>query len=177
MKVICISGKAESGKDSTGDILAGNLSDRGKSVLVTHFADLLKYICKEYFDWNGDKDEFGRSLLQDVGSEIRKRNEDYWVEFISFILKSFSNKWEYVIIPDCRYPNEVSVLKKNEFNVMHVRVDRPNHESSLTEEQKMHISETAMDDVKPDIVISNDGTLINLRDTVRTFIKEVLHEG
>lgn len=42
-------------------------------VLVTHFGDLVKYVCEKFFDWDGVKDESGRSLLQYVGTnKVRK---------------------------------------------------------------------------------------------------------
>ena len=59
MKVICISGKAQHGKDTTAAILKELLEADGKSVKIAHFADLLKFICKTYFDWDGQKDERG----------------------------------------------------------------------------------------------------------------------
>ena len=79
-----------------------------KRVLICHYADLLKYICKTFFVWDGVKDEKARSLLQRVGTDtIRKQNPDYWVEFISEFLKMFPDEWDYVLIPDARFPNEI----------------------------------------------------------------------
>lgn len=69
MKVILVSGKARSGKDSFAEELKKILIEKNKRVLVTHYAGLLKYICGEFFDWDGEKDEYGRSLLQKVGTE------------------------------------------------------------------------------------------------------------
>ena len=56
---ICISGKAQNGKDTSAEIFKNELVIRGHSVLVIHQADLLKYICKAFFNWNGEKDEAG----------------------------------------------------------------------------------------------------------------------
>lgn len=64
MQVCTISGKAGAGKDTFAKYLAAELEGRNQSVLVTHYADVLKYICKEYLGWNGNKDEFGRAMLQ-----------------------------------------------------------------------------------------------------------------
>ena len=55
MKIICISGKAGHGKDYTANLLKEELEARGYSVLITHNADLLKYICKTFLGWNGEK--------------------------------------------------------------------------------------------------------------------------
>ena len=57
MNVILISGKARSGKDSFANALSEILQSKDKKVLITHYADLLKYVCRQFFDWNGEKDE------------------------------------------------------------------------------------------------------------------------
>ena len=50
MKVITISGKAQNGKDTTAGLLKAALEADGYKVLITHYADLLKYICKHSLD-------------------------------------------------------------------------------------------------------------------------------
>lgn len=57
MNVILISGKARSGKDSFANALSEILQSKNKKVLITHYADLLKYVCRQFFNWNGEKDE------------------------------------------------------------------------------------------------------------------------
>ena len=62
--IICISGKAGSGKDYFANLLDGFLTDSlGKTVLITHYADLVKYCCTKFFHWDGVKDTKGRTLL------------------------------------------------------------------------------------------------------------------
>lgn len=176
MKVILISGKAQNGKDTVAGSLHKALIDDGKRVLVTHYADLLKYICRNYFGWDGNKDENGRQMLQYVGTDvIRKQNPTLWVDFVAMILKYFHENWDYVIIPDCRFPNEVSTMIDNGFDTIHLRVVRDNFESPLTEEQQKHPSETALDDVEPDFYIKNNGTLDELNKTITKWIKESLY--
>ena len=51
MKVITISGKAQNGKDTTAGLLKAALEADGYKVLITHYADLLKYICKQFFGY------------------------------------------------------------------------------------------------------------------------------
>ena len=169
MKIICLSGKAQHAKDTSASFLKETLEARGKKVLIAHYADVLKYICTAFFNWDGKKDEVGRSLLQYVGTErIRSKNENYFVSFIESILSMFPDEWDYVLIPDCRFPNEIDFLKTLDHDVVHLRIirDTPGWVSPLTEEQQNHISETALDDVKPDFVILNCGTLNDLKDRV-----------
>lgn len=161
---MCITGKAQHGKDTTAKYMKDILESQGYRVLITHFGDLLKYICKTFFDWDGKKDEYGRSLLQYVGTEkIRSVSPDFWVDFIANILGIFKNEWDYVLIPDCRFPNEYEMLKSYRYNTYLVRVTRPNFVSPLTEEQQKHKSETALDNYTYDFTIYNDGDLKDLK--------------
>lgn len=174
MKVICISGKARAGKDTSAEIIKKTLVGSGHRVLVTHYADLLKYICKTFLNWDGVKDAKGRSLLQYAGTEvIRAKDPNYWVNFILSILRNFDSNWDFVLIPDTRFPNEINVLKENGFDVVHLRIERPDSESELSEEQKSHSSETALDDVVPDFVIENSGTITYLARNLLWFVGQI----
>lgn len=166
MRVICISGQAGAGKDTVGQIIKEQLEQQGKSVLVTHNADLLKYLCRTLFDWDGQKDEAGRSLLQYVGTDIvRKQRPDFWVNFLISIFDLFGDNWDYAIIPDCRFPNEIDRLKEAGYHATHIHIER-DAASTLTEEQRKHPSETALDMVIPDYVVKNNGTIDDLRHSI-----------
>lgn len=167
MKVICISGKAQHGKDTTAGMMKTALEGMGHTVLIAHYGDLLKYVCRAFFGWNGEKDAYGRSLLQKVGTGIvREQRPNFWVDFIKDLLSMFPNEWDFVIIPDSRFPNEIESLKQAGLSVIHLRVRRENFESPLTTEQQNHPSETALDHVVPDFLIVNDGTLEDLYNKV-----------
>ena len=177
---ICISGKAQNGKDTSAEIFKNELIIRGHSVLVIHQADLLKYICKAFFNWNGEKDEAGRTLLQQVGTNvIRKVEPDFWVDFIAKVTGFFKDTWDYIIVPDTRFPNELEKLKANDANVFHVRVIREGFKSPLTEEQQQHPSETALDGIESDFTLINDkgiddlyGGVVSILDAIEERIKE-----
>ena len=177
---ICISGKAQNGKDTSAEIFKNELVIRGHSVLVIHQADLLKYICKAFFNWNGEKDEAGRTLLQQVGTNvIRKVEPDFWVDFIAKVTGFFKDTWDYIIIPDTRFPNELEKLKADDANVFHVRVIRKDFKSPLTEEQQRHPSETALDGIESDFTLLNDkgiddlyGCVVGILDAIEQRIKE-----
>lgn len=156
MKIICISGKAQHGKDTSAELLNHMLQNHGKRTVIMHYADLLKYICEKYFGWNGLKDAAGRTLLQKVGTDIvRKRAPDYWVNHLVKLIDVFYDVWDYVIIPDTRFPNEIDTWKESGYDVVHVRIDRPYFNSPLDAEQQQHPSETALDNVAPDWWITN----------------------
>lgn len=173
-KVICISGKARHGKDTVAEIVRNLLIERGQRVGIVHYADLLKYFCKTYFGWDGNKDEKGRSILQHVGTDVvRKKEPDYWVDFLINFLHLFEDEWDYVLVPDCRFPNEVDGFV-NEFLFSHWRVQRPNFDNQLTEEQKQHPSETALDKHWLDELIINDGTIEELTNKLSSLVDEML---
>ena len=177
---ICISGKAQNGKDTSAEIFKNELIIRGHSVLVIHQADLLKYICKAFFNWNGEKDEAGRTLLQQVGTNvIRKVEPDFWVDFIAKVTGFFKDTWDYIIVPDTRFPNELEKLKANDANIFHGRVIREGFKSPLTEEQQQHPSETALDGIESDFTLINDkgiddlyGGVVSILDAIEERIKE-----
>lgn len=176
MTVFAISGHAQHGKDTVANALGNRLLEDGHKVLVTHYADLLKYICRMYFGWNGEKDEQGRHILQYVGTDVvREMRPDFWVDFVIAILEMFGENWDYVIIPDSRFPNEINRLKDYGFDVQHLRVVRPGFENNLTLEQRMHPSETALDDVQPDTTIFNSGTIDDLDIQIATYTKEHIY--
>lgn len=173
IKIFTVSGKAQHGKDTFANILYKELTNKGHRVLLTHYADLLKFICKSLFNWNGEKDKKGRQILQYVGTDIvRKERPNYWVEFVIDMIDLFGENWDYVIIPDTRFPNEIDMLKEKYDKVEHIRVVRPNFTSTLTEEQLKHPSEIALDNVIPDITIFNQGTMEELKELVNNYIKD-----
>lgn len=177
MKVILISGKAQSGKDTAASLMRKKLESDNHRVLIAHYADLLKFICRNYFGWDGIKDEKGRRVLQYVGTDvIRKDNPSLWVDFAAQMLKYSNGNWDYVIIPDCRFPNELSGMIQHGFDTVYLRIVRDNFDSPLTEEQQKHSSETALDDYKPDYCIHNNGTLEDLEKMINKWIKEILYE-
>jgi len=149
----------------------------GYSVLITHYADLLKFICQSYFGWDGQKNEYGRSLMQYVGTDIvRKQDKNFWVDFIAKVLTWFHSSWDYVIIPDCRFENEIYRFVELGFEVTHVRVKRDHAPQTLTAEQANHPSETELDNVSPDFLIQNQGDIADLRNRVEKYIEEKLYE-
>ncbi len=176
MNIIAISGHAQHGKDTFALMLRSILEEHGETVLIAHYGDLVKYICRKFFRWNGEKDDYGRHLLQYVGTDIvRQQCPDFWVDFIVQMLKLFGDNWSYVLIPDTRFPNEIDGLLEAGFRTRHLRIVRPDFVSPLTEEQQQHPSETALDSVTPDDLILNDGSLEHLELLAEQYVKEKIY--
>lgn len=171
MIVLTISGKARAGKDTVAGMLREKMEAKGKKVLIMHYADLLKYLCTSLFGWDGNKDEKGRTLLQYVGTEIvREKEPDFWVDFVEHILHLFDGEWDFVLIPDARFPNEVERLRESSFRAKNLRIDREGYDNGLTPEQKAHPSETSVDLIRYDYIIRNIGTLEDLDHLADEFI-------
>jgi len=178
MKIICISGKAQHGKDTTAKFLQEQLENNGYRVKITHFADHLKHICKDYFGWDGVKDEKGRNILQHIGTEvIRERSPDYFADYLVNFLSMFYDEWDYVIIPDCRFPNEFEIFTAYGMDAILLRVVRPGFLSPLTQEQQAHPSETALDNYEHDFVIVNSGSKAELKSSIGHFTENFIRRA
>lgn len=156
-KIILFSGKAENGKTTAAELLKDILESEGQSVVITRYAYYLKDLAKRYCNWDGQKDEAGRRLLQVLGTDIirQKLNKpNFHVGRICEDIEICQDYIDYVIIDDARFPNEIYYPKAMFGDkVVSVRVNRKNHKSSLTSEQQKHISEIALDDFNFDFKI------------------------
>lgn len=174
MRVILISGTARSAKDTSAFMMKELFEKKGKKVLIIHYADNLKLFCKNHLGWDGDKTKKeGRELLQWFGTDVvRKNYEDTWVDMEVALLKGIKTLYDYIIIPDVRFPNEIYKMSNN-FDCVTVRVKRPNFDNGLTEEQKKHPSEIALKDFPMEYELINDDGLDKLLKTVATFLKDI----
>lgn len=168
MKVICISGQARAGKDLTSDIIQRQLELEGNKVFRVAYADYLKDICKRLAGWDGiDKP---RELLQTLGTDIVRNKlgmKDFWVQHVIKEIKIAEELgYTHTIISDCRFPNEIYIPKAEFNDCVSVRVKRINFDSELTKEQKLHESETSLDNFKFDVNIRSTDGVENLRNIV-----------
>ena len=177
MKIILIGNKARMGKDTFANMLKEELNERA---VIVHFADALKFICKSYYGWNGEKNTNGRTLLQYVGQSTRDNDEHFWTDFIARLIKTnLSKNYEYIIIPDWRYKEEYERLLRyfHYEDIITVNITRFNSDFSpyipneLTFEQRQHKSEIDLDTYVCQYYISNI-TLEKLHESAQTFVKE-----
>ena len=142
--------------------------------LILHNADYLKYIAKEYMGWNGKKSESGRQLLQQLGTEqVREglKRPLFWVEKSCDVIDILSKEFDYFIIPDTRFLNEVYYPQARfPEKVISIRVERLNFDNGLTLEQKKHSSETNLDHFKFDYKIKSESGLDNLEIEVNRIV-------
>lgn len=185
MQVILISGKSGHGKDTFAQMLREHLEDDNQKVLTIHFGDPVKWIAKDFYNWDGDKSNVvGRALLQNIGTTLmRSYDSDYWARIIGeFVAAAIQNgDFDWVLVPDARFPNEIDVVKQYCPDALAVRVERYDganiYENPVfTEEQLNHVSETSLDQYNFDYIIENHD-LTMLRQSAIMILDDIKKES
>ncbi len=152
--VLLISGKAESGKDTFANAFKEKSEESGYKSLIIKYGDIVKFVAGKYYDWDGNKDEKGRHLLQWLGTDLgRKNNKNVWINCVKEITMALRTECDFVLIPDVRFPNEIDCWEDTPFYYYTIRMERENtdgtkYENHLTPEQRLHPSEVELDDCK-----------------------------
>lgn len=162
-KIILISGKARSGKDYCAKLLKDKLETEGFKVIIDRFAKYIKSYLKDYYGWNGVKDEEYRHKLQWLGTERIKQDlnfKSFHAKRLSEDFQIFEDEFDYFIVPDTRFPDEIYTMLSafGKDKVITIRINRIDKDvtKDLGELSK-HSSEVALDDFKFDYMITNNG--------------------
>lgn len=162
-KIILISGKARSGKDYCAKLLKNKLEKESYKVVIDRFAKYIKSYLKDYYGWNGVKDEEYRHKLQWLGTERIKQDlnfKSFHAKRLTEDFQIFENEFDYFIVSDTRFPDEIYTMLSafGKDKVITVRVNRIDKDvtKDLGELSK-HSSEVALDDFKFDYTFINDG--------------------
>lgn len=146
-------------------------------VKLYHFADPLKKMCVELFgltpqqvygtdeDKNSetDYDMTSREFLQYFGTDVmRKIKDDVWVQYTINTIKQEGPL--IAIIPDVRFPNEVSQIKKAGGTVIRLTRDVFNDDHSC----EKALDKDVFDWSEFDYVIENESTVSDLLTKIET---------
>ena len=146
--IVGLAGYAGSGKDTAAEALVGLGWER------VAFADRIKAVAAAAFGWNGEKNEAGRRLLQDLGFAARLYlGSDVWVR------AALEHAGPRPVVTDVRFPAEAKAIKDSGGIV--VRIDRP----GVGPVNDDH-SEVALDGWSYDARIVNDSTVEELHDQI-----------
>ena len=179
-KVIIISGKSGSGKDMLGYFMKEALEKENKRVLTIHYGDAVKWVLRDYFHWDGNKDEKGRSLLQHIGTDVvRAKYPNFWTNVVADLISAFENEFDVVIIPDARFENEIQIVMEKYPTLTCIRMERKNPDGSpwinpaFTPEQLAHPSETSLDDFSFKYIVHNDSGLEELKESAIAILEDL----
>ena len=168
---IAIIGNICSGKTT----LANKLSQRYNLRKIA-FADSVKYYVKDIFKVE-HKD---RKLIQDFAEKMRELDKDIWVKKVQ---DKILNK-EDIVIDDLRFPNEYEMLKANDFFIVKLKISKETQLQRINElyaqdaeehiERLNHISESYIDNLHEDLLITNEKQLKDFIDYALAYmIKDI----
>ena len=173
-------GKSTSAEYVHGKLIRGTSSFK-RFTFILSFGNAIKNIAKS-FNWNGEKDERGRRLLQEIGDVGRHYNQDIWIDFVLGVIQRqedfrrrwSNNKWSSVyLIDDIRFEDEAQALRSLSMvdKTILIRLDRE------TGFEDGHKSEHGLDNFEDwDLIIDNNGTpeeLYEKLDDLINSLKEV----
>ena len=175
-KIFVISGKARHGKDTTAGYIKNYFENNEKKVINLQFSSYIKEYAKKISDWDGSEETKPRELLQVLGTEVirKKIDEQFFIKRICSDREVYSYFFDVIVISDARVPLELDVLKNKFENVYLLNVRRSNFDDGLTEEQRKHYTELALDDYNNfDKIIENSNTLKELELKVINYLEEI----
>lgn len=140
-------------------------------MLESIYDEIISTFRDSFGDAVWEKDEHGfyhktqpyRDLTQMVASMVRKKlGDEVWVQFCIKEAKEKANKGEYIVIDDLRLPAEKELFEQNGYCMIRVDVTKEVQNKRLlekygeiNEEQRNHITETALDTASFDLRVDN----------------------
>ncbi len=176
-KIFIVSGKANSGKDTTCDLINNLIRLKELTSVNLQFSSYIKMYAKVISGWNGEENTKPRSLLQEIGTSIirDKIDNEFFIKRIIGDIQVYSYYCDAITISDARLPEEIDSIYENFDNVIRINIERPNFDNNLNNREKMHRTEIGLDGYNNyDYVIINDGTIEDLNKKIEKLIDEVL---
>ena len=136
----------------TGKICSGKSTYA--NILVQKYGyTLLKFAAAVYQEaYRQGMVEKDRALLQRIGTEARKRDPNHWVTILIAKLDENPNP---IVIDDCRFKNEMLMLKQHGFRIYHLFITPEEQEYRIRKiysnpeyhlNNRNHYSECDLDD-------------------------------
>ena len=147
MKIFLIAGKAGSGKAEVAKMIKEFYIYKKENSIITGYSKYLKMYAKEMIDWDGNENNKPRKFLQDLGSYIRHTlNMPYFfIDRVIDDIRVYERDASVCIIDDIRLPEEIEEIKKNFDDVTSIMVINQFGKSSLSIEEQIHPTETALE--------------------------------
>lgn len=176
-KLIGITGKARSGKDTVGNILKYNAG-----FARVAFADPIKEAVNIMFGLNTfimegpekeqDIDWLGRSprfLMQTLGTEWGRQvvDKDLWLKIAMKKINNLLDVNRSVVVTDVRFDNEADLIRSKGGTIIHLQ--RKAADTAIVESN--HKSESGVTVLEKDWIVYNDYTLADLRAEILDLIE------
>ncbi|MBQ4634263.1 MAG: hypothetical protein IJO33_02180 [Bacilli bacterium] len=147
MKIFLIAGKAGSGKAEVAKMIKEFYIYKKENSIITGYSKYLKMYAKEMIDWDGNENNKPRKFLQDLGSYIRHTlNMPYFfIDRMMDDIRVYEKDANICIIEDIRLPEEIEEIKKYFDDVTSILVINQFGKSSLSIEEQIHPTETALE--------------------------------
>lgn len=180
--VVAVCGGKRCGKDEVGSLLCSNMGYHRLK-----FAGPLKDAMKALFDFSDEQLEGStkevadqrwgvtpRQAMQFFGTEVMQYkiqellpgvDRTFFAKCVVATISSVIDRHPRIVITDMRFPHEERTLRQfcadRGIRMMTVRVDRPG--LLAAERPDAHASEREYAEIRADVVLTNDGTIEQLR--------------
>ena len=163
--IIGLSGKKRNGKSTAADIILDLMQgDSVKISLATPIKVDIQGLMGVPIDDNNK--EIIRPVLQAYGESMKQLfGSDYWVKLADYKWRQYSPFTTVMVCDDIRFPLEAEWIRS--LGGIVVKINRPGFDDSSDH----HVSETAIDSIKPDYIIDNDSTQQHLRNNIINMLK------
>ena len=176
MKIILLGGRANSGKDTTADIIRDIYKEKGLKTVNIQITYYIKMYAKQITNWDGNNDTKPRTLLQELGTEVIRNtiDENFFIRRIIEDIEVYSRYFDVITVSDCRLPKEFDSIKNKYKNTICIHITRPNYKTHLSKSQQNHITETLVDSYEGyDYELINDSSIEDLKLKIKKTIEEV----
>ena len=158
MKLYLICGKARAGKDTFAKLIKQvEVKDNNKVCILKLTAPLYSWV-EDYFNYDKEKDEKPRELLQTLGYDIlqlKLKKKDFLLDYLITTIEVLDNYYDVGLITDGRLVHEIEVLKEKYPNIKTILLTNMK-DNKLTNKEKSHQTEIDLDDYKDfDYIVEN----------------------
>ncbi len=163
-KIIIINGLPESGKDECVNIVRDLFVC--DNIIIHNYSsvDKIKNIAKMYFNWDENKDENGRQLLNDLKMAWSRYCDGPFKDVCDYIDKHD----EGIFFVHIREPEEIEKLKlyyKDSIRLLIKRDDNKN--------RYLNYGDSNIYNCQYDYIIENSGTIDELKHNVILFLNDI----
>lgn len=158
MKLYLICGKARAGKDTFARLIKQEEEKNNNKVCILKLTAPLYSWAEDYFDYDKEKDEKPRELLQTLGYDIlqlKLKKKDFLLDYLITTIEVLDNYYDVGLITDGRLVHEIEVLKEKYPNIKTILLTNKK-DNKLTNKEKNHQTEIDLDDYKDfDYIVEN----------------------